>query len=88
MALGLFRLLEYSEGTILIDGIDIKKIGLHDLRHKLTIIPQDPVLFSETLKINLDPFSSYTEEQLWLALEHAHLKEFVMSTDKKLNFEW
>ena len=86
LALGLFRLLEYSEGSIVIDGVDIKKIGLHDLRHKLTIIPQDPVLFSETLRVNLDPFGTYTNEQLWTALEHAHLKQFVLGLDKQLDF--
>jgi ABC-type multidrug transport system fused ATPase/permease subunit len=86
LALGLFRLLEYSEGTILIDNIDIKSLGLHDLRHKLTIIPQDPVLFSETLRVNLDPFGDYTDDNLWSALEHAHLKQFVLGLEGKLDF--
>ena len=49
---------------------------------------KDPVLFSGTLRINIDPFEAYTDEQLWNALEHAHLKDFVMTSDKKLNFEW
>ena len=87
LTLGLFRILESNNGSILIDNIDIKKIGLHDLRNKLTIIPQDPVLFSGTLRINLDPFENYSDEQLWLALENSHLAEFVKSQEKKLLFE-
>lgn len=56
LTLGLFRLIEAAHGRILIDGIDIAKIGLHELRHRLTCIPQDPVLFYGTLRRNLDPF--------------------------------
>lgn len=87
VSLGLFRILEYSTGNIFIDDVDIKQIGLHDLRHKLTIIPQDPVLFSGTLRINLDPFGKYSDEKLWEALEHAHLKTFVKSLENGLEFE-
>ncbi len=57
--------------------MSIADLGLHDLRNQLTIIPQDPVLFSGTLRINLDPFSVYTDEQVWKSLELAHLKDFV-----------
>lgn len=77
MTLSLFRIIEAAEGKIIIDGIDISEIGLHSLRSKLTIIPQDPVLFSGTLRMNIDPFSSYSEVAIWLALEHSHLKAFV-----------
>lgn len=77
LTLGLFRIVEAMRGKIMIDGIDISKIGLHQLRSRITIIPQDPVLFSGTLRMNLDPFEAYTDEEIWRSLEHAHLKTFV-----------
>lgn len=55
LTLALFRVLEPASGKIIIDGIDIRDIGLHDLRHRLTIIPQDSVLFRGSLRLNLDP---------------------------------
>jgi ABC-type multidrug transport system fused ATPase/permease subunit len=64
-----------------IDGINISGIGLHQLRSRLTIIPQDPVLFSGTIRTNLDPFSVYFNEELWNSLELSHLKSFVKSLD-------
>uniref|UniRef100_F1KQC8 Multidrug resistance-associated protein 1 n=1 Tax=Ascaris suum TaxID=6253 RepID=F1KQC8_ASCSU len=84
VALALFRIIEPSDGAILIDGLDISQIGLHDLRRSLAIIPQDPVLFSGTLRFNLDPMGSYTDMELWLALKFAHLEEFVESQPNKL----
>lgn len=87
MTLGLFRILEAAGGVILIDGIDISKLGLHTLRSRLTIIPQDPVLFSGTLRMNLDPFNKYTDEAVWGALEHAHLKTFVKGLTAGLQHE-
>ena len=86
LALALFRLLELREGEIEIDGVKIGEIGLHDLRHKITIIPQDAVIFSGTIRMNLDPFGIYSDEQLWNSLELSHLKDFVMGLDKKLDF--
>lgn len=77
MTLSLFRIIEAAGGKIIIDDIDIADIGLHSLRSRLTIIPQDPVLFSGTLRMNVDPFNSYSDDEIWIALEHSHLKAFV-----------
>nr|AAB46616.1 multidrug resistance-associated protein [Homo sapiens] len=87
LTLGLFRINESAEGEIIIDGINIAKIGLHDLRFKITIIPQDPVLFSGSLRMNLDPFSQYSDEEVWTSLELAHLKDFVSALPDKLDHE-
>ncbi|XP_040422230.1 multidrug resistance-associated protein 1-like isoform X2 [Cygnus olor] len=83
----LFRVIEGSGGKIIIDGIDISTIGLHDLRRNLNIIPQDPVLFSGTLQSNLDPLGKHSDLELWEALELCHLKTFVESLPKKLLHE-
>ncbi|XP_010599540.1 multidrug resistance-associated protein 1 isoform X1 [Loxodonta africana] len=87
LTLGLFRITEPAKGQIIIDGVNIAQIGLHSLRLKITIIPQDPVLFSGPLRMNLDPFSQYSDEEIWTSLELAHLKNFVSALPDKLNHE-
>uniref|UniRef100_A0A8D2A9F3 ABC-type glutathione-S-conjugate transporter n=1 Tax=Sus scrofa TaxID=9823 RepID=A0A8D2A9F3_PIG len=87
MTLCLFRILEAAEGEIRIDGLNVADIGLHDLRSQLTIIPQEPILFSGTLRMNLDPFGTYSEEDMWRALELSHLHSFVSSQPAGLEFQ-
>lgn len=72
----LFRMVEV-EGRIMIDSVDCKAIGLHELRSKMSIIPQDSVAFIGTLRKNLDPFDESTDEQIWQVLEEVQLKKIV-----------
>lgn len=83
----LFRVIEAAEGRIFIDDMDISTIGLHDLRSRLTIIPQDPVLFSGSLRMNLDPFDAFSDEEIWKVLELSHLKAYVTGLQEGLQHE-
>lgn len=83
----LFRIVELERGQIFIDDYDISKFGLHDLRKILGIIPQSPVLFSGTIRFNLDPFNEHNDADLWEALERAHLKEVIRRNSLGLDAE-
>lgn len=74
----LFRMYE-PDGQILIDGVDIKKLSIYELRESLTIIPQESALFNGTLRFNLDPVGKYTDHEIWKCLEAVKLKELVIS---------
>ncbi|KFQ70893.1 Multidrug resistance-associated protein 1, partial [Phaethon lepturus] len=87
LAVGLLRLVEAAEGAILIDGLDIAQLGLHDLRTKITVVPQDPVLFSGSLRMNLDPLNRYTDADIWTALELTQLKNFVADLPDQLEYK-
>lgn len=75
MTLGLLRILEMAQGgdgtlgNIVLDDKDIAKVGLHDLREKVTIIPQDPILFTGSIRFNVDPFNKYSREKLINAMK-------------------
>merc|ERR1719428_2622875 len=69
----LFRLFDLESGTILIGGVDISKMGLKFLRQQITIVPQDPVLFSGSLRKNLDPLAICSDEDMWICLERCFL---------------
>ncbi|KIK99142.1 hypothetical protein PAXRUDRAFT_132675 [Paxillus rubicundulus Ve08.2h10] len=73
LMLVLYRIVELSGGSIVLDGIDVSTIGLKDLRTKISIIPQDPLLFDGTIRSNLDPFNRYDDAKLWDALRRSCL---------------
>src|SRR5439155_16549792 len=82
----LFRMCE-PDGFIKIDRINTKLIGLHDLRKKISIIPQDPVVFKGSVRHNLDPFGEHSDERLWQVLEEVQLKESIIDLKNGLDSE-
>ncbi|XP_040061750.2 multidrug resistance-associated protein 1-like [Ixodes scapularis] len=80
ITLSLFRIIEAASGKIVVDGIDISALRLHDLRSRITILPQEPVLFQGTLRFNLDPAGQHDTAELWWALDRSHLGDFFRTT--------
>ena len=84
--LSILRILEADSGSIFIDGVKISELGLYDLRQKITIIPQDPILFKGTIRENLDMLNEFTDAEMWKVLEMVCIKE-KFEQDKGLNSE-
>jgi ABC-type multidrug transport system fused ATPase/permease subunit len=88
LLLAFFRILPILEGRILIDGIDISTLGLYDLRSRLSIITQDPVLFSGTLRSNMDPKVEFNDAVIWDALNRVKFFESFQFSDTIINLDY
>jgi ABC-type multidrug transport system fused ATPase/permease subunit len=84
LIMGLFRLVELSGGSIVVDGVDVAGARLQEFRSRLSIIPQEPVMFKGTIRSNLDPFNTYTDDKIWSALAMSGLKKEVLSEPNQL----
>ncbi|XP_012055355.1 PREDICTED: ATP-binding cassette sub-family C member Sur [Atta cephalotes] len=85
--MALFQLIEISQGRILLDGIDIRQVPLRILRSRLSTIPQDAIMFSGTIRENLDPFSEHKDQEIWRSLELSQIKDVIASHPEGLNLE-
>lgn len=85
MLISLLRIVEPCAGVITIDDLDVSGIGLHDLRNKIAIIPQEPVMFVGTIRSNLDPFNKSSDEEIWKALDAVFLGEKLRQSPSKLD---
>lgn len=84
LMVALFRIENLRRGSIVIDGVDISTVALHDLRPRLGIIPQDAVIFSVTVRFNLDPFNEYSDAEIWDVLDSVDMKDAILSLPNKL----
>eukprot|EP00741_Cyanophora_paradoxa_P008074 tig00001254_g7813.t1 len=87
LIIALFRLVEAKSGSIFIDGVDTGRMPLEELRSRIAIIPQEPIMFRGTVRSNLDPFGAYSDAEIWEALRTSHLKEYVEALPGKLEAE-
>uniref|UniRef100_A0A4X2K8R7 ATP-binding cassette sub-family C member 6 n=1 Tax=Vombatus ursinus TaxID=29139 RepID=A0A4X2K8R7_VOMUR len=87
LTISLLRLIEAAEGGIWIDGVNISQVGLHTLRSKITIIPQDPILFPGSVRMNLDLLDEHSDDEIWGALEMVQLKSFILGLPGQLQYE-
>eukprot|EP01127_Copromyxa_protea_P010837 TRINITY_DN2685_c0_g1_i1.p1 TRINITY_DN2685_c0_g1~~TRINITY_DN2685_c0_g1_i1.p1 ORF type:complete len:1499 (+),score=394.02 TRINITY_DN2685_c0_g1_i1:18-4514(+) len=87
LMLALFRIIELDSGRIEIDGVDTSSIGLEDLRSKLAMIPQDPTLYTGTLRFNLDPFNNYSDKEIMAALDAVYLTKQLDTMENGLDFK-
>ncbi|XP_068941401.1 ATP-binding cassette sub-family C member 6 [Petaurus breviceps papuanus] len=87
LTISLLRLIEAAEGGIWIDGVNISQVGLYALRSKITIIPQDPILFPGSVRMNLDLLDEHSDDEIWQALEMVQLKSFILGVPGQLQYE-